>query len=174
MPTLTRLEETLTEEQTLITTDEMISLLLCYESAKQALEQEQEIGRRVIEQVKANVEADLKPRAEEIEYCRRSIEAYIRQNNGARFKAPGLGTAFLSRRKSVKVVDDDDFVEWFDALPEEPFKDNVRELIFPTKFSASGAKKIAEQVLTEDGEILPGVSYEELETLTVRLSGGKS
>ena len=164
----------MTEENqpTLVTTDDMIALMLRYQSAKDALEQEQEIGRRVIEKVRANVETDLEPRRREIEDCRRSIEAYIRQNNGAKFKAPGLGSAYFSKRKSVMVRDPDAFEDWFNGLNDQsPEWDRINQLLFPVKFSVTGAKKLAEEEIKESGEVLPGVEYEEVETLNVRLSG---
>ena len=165
---------TINEENqpTLVTTDDMITLMLRYETAKTALEQDQEIGRRVMERVRANVDADLEPRRREIEDCRRSMEAYIHQNGGAKFKAPGLGSAYLSKRKNVRVVDEEAFENWFDALDEESEEWlDISQLLFPTKFSVAGAKKLAEQEIKESGEVLPGIEYEEVETLNVRLSG---
>ena len=159
-------------QPTLVTTDDMITLMLRYETAKTDLEQDQEIGRRVIERVRANVDADLEPRRREIEDCRRSMEAYIHQNGGAKFKAPGLGSAYLSKRKSIRVVDENSFETWIESLDEtDPRWDEVHQAVYPAKFSAAGAKKLAEQEIKESGEVLPGIEYEEVETLNVRLSG---
>ena len=148
--------------------DDMIATMLRLQNAKDALEREEEIGKRVIEQVRANIEADLAPRRQEIEDCRRSIEAFIRQNGYPTFKAPGLGTAYIASRRQTRVVD----LEAFRVHLRSESPEDLATLYNEPVLNKTRCKKFAENVMKETGELMPGVESEEVETLTVRLSGG--
>ena len=143
-------------ERTLVSTDDMIATMLRLQSAKDALEQEEQLGKRVIEQVRANVEADLAPRRQEIEDCRRSIEAFIRQT-GVKFKAPGLGTAYIAKKRRTSVADEEAFREWAD----QSLSPEMVEEIYPAIFQRGVANKYVSRFLDENGELLPGVESEE-------------
>lgn len=146
--------------------NEGIQQLERYRKAKDALEEQEQRGRAYMEKVKADVEQDLAPLREEVEESRRSLEAFVREENGGeKFKCPGLGTAYLTRKRQTKIVDEDAFEE---AIRADLDPDDV-DALFDHRLNLSRAKKAAEELIEQTGEIAPGVESEEVETLNVRL-----
>lgn len=133
---------------------------------KEVLEEQEARGKEYLEKVKHDVEQDLAPLREEVEGARLSVEAFIREeNNGEKFRCPGLGTAYLTKRLSTKIVDEKMFAE---SARTKISYEELESLYAPPKLLVSDAKKFAEAVLKEDGELLSGVESEEVESLTVR------
>lgn len=154
-------------------TEDMIGSMKRYRAAKERLEEQAEIGRQYVESVKADVEQDLEPLRREVEAARSSIEAFIREENGGeKFKVPGLGTAFLSKRRKVCVVDEGEFLKAYRQREAEG--GDPERYLYEYKLVPARVKTAAERVLEEDGEIPPGVEAEQVETLSVRLSTPKA
>ncbi len=151
------------EPQTPATETEMVAQMRRYRSLKKAREQQKERAREFLDQVKAEIEADMRPIEEEIEAARRSMLAFITQNDGRKFRVPGLGTAFTQHRISVKIEDEEAFTASLD--------DTERAQVTETKLNPSRAKALAQGSFEGGGEIRSGCEVEENDTLVVKLSG---
>lgn len=153
-----------------ISEDAMIRNLRRYRELKGRLEQAEERGRRYVEQVKAEVEQDLVALRTEVDFLKEGFEVYIKEyNGGENFKVPGLGTAFVQRRRTAKVADEQKFGLY--VLNAYPARYDAVFVAQPDKLNKKEADKLVKAAL-EDGEILPGVEVEEAEALAVRLTGG--
>ncbi len=147
--------------------NEGINQLERYRAAKEALEEQEQRGKAYLEMVKANVEQDLAPLREEVEASRQSIEAYVREENGGeKFKVPGLGTAYFSRKRQTKIVDQEALLESAHSY----YGGEIGFLYDEPMPNRAACKKFAESWLNDVGELVPGVESEEVETLNVRLS----
>lgn len=139
-----------------------------YRKAKEALEEQDQRAKAYLEMTRANVEQDLAPLREEVEAARASIEAFVREENGGeKYKVPGLGTAYLSSRRQTKVLDLQAFLE----AVHDYTGGQVEQLYDDPKPNSAACKKYAESWLSDEGELLPGVESEEVQTLNVRLGG---
>ncbi len=142
----------------------MIAQMRRYRSLKKAREQQKERAREYLDQVKAEIEADMRPIEEEIETARHSMLAFVREvNAGRKFRVPGLGTAFTQHRVSVKIEDEEAFTASLDEAE--------RASVYETKLNPSRAKALAQGSYEADGETRPGCEVEEKDTLAVKLSG---
>ncbi len=152
------------ESQTPATEPEMIAWMRRYKALKKTREQQKERAREYLDQVKAEIDADMRPIEEEIEHARLSMLAFISEvNAGRKFRVPGLGTAFTQHRISVKIEDEETFTASLD--------DAERAQVFEIKLNPSRAKALVQGSYEGDGEIRPGCEVEEKETLAVKLSG---
>ncbi len=142
---------------------EMVAQMRRYKALKTAREQQKERAREYLDQVKAEIEADMRPIEEDIEHARLSMLAFITQNGGRKFRVPGLGTAFTQHRVSVKIEDEQAFTASLD--------DAERAQVFEIKLNPSRAKALVQGSYEGDGEIRPGCEVEEKDTLAVKLSG---
>jgi len=143
---------------------EMVSQMRRYRSLKKARVQQKERAREYLDQVKAEIDADMRPIEEQIEHSRLSMLAFISEvNAGRKFRVPGLGTAFTQHRISVKIEDEETFTASLD--------DAERAQVFEIKLNPSRAKALVQGSYEGDGEIRPGCEVEEKETLAVKLSG---
>lgn len=151
------------EDALAATEEEMVRAMRRYRALKRRLEAETARANEYLEQVKAEIERDLKPLEEEIERNRASMRAFVTEcNAGKKFKVPGLGVAYTQSRLSVKITDEEELVRYLGA-PE------VAEL-YDLKFNAARAKRRVEASYKEDGEMLPGTEVEAEEILAVKLA----
>lgn len=143
---------------------DMIAAMRSYREAKADLEQRKERAAAYLEQVKAQIEADLAAGEEHLERLRSSMLTFLTEHNGGnKFAVPGLGTATTTTRTSVKISDEESFLA---SLPPER-----RDALYELKLSNSRAKAAAKAAFEEDGEQLPGVEAGRITSLAVRLSG---
>lgn len=144
--------------------DEMIRELRSLKARQAELDEAKERGRAYVEQVREAVAQDLRPLEEAVEAARWNVEVLIRDHNGGqKFRVPGLGTAYLQRRRAFKVVDPE-------ALARSVGEAERQRLYDPPKINTGRAKSFAQSVFNEDGQILPGVETEEVESLSIRFS----
>ncbi len=143
---------------------EMVAWMRRYHSLKKAREQQKDRTREYLDQVKAEIDADMRPIEEEIEHARLSMLAFISEvNAGRKFRVPGLGTAFTQHRISVKIEDEQAFAASLD--------DAERAEVFEIKLNPSRAKALVQGSYEGDGEVRPGCEVEKKQTLAVKLSG---
>lgn len=149
------------------TEEAMISNLRAFRRVKARLEEQRERGRMLLAQIEAEIAQDLAPLEREMEALRVSMQTYIAGHNGGeKFKVPGLGTAYIQSRRRVRIVDMEAFLNAVHAYTGG----RVDHLYDEPKPNAAACKKYAENWVSDEGEILPGVESEETETLSVRLS----
>ncbi len=145
------------------TEPEMVAQMRRYRSLKQAREQQKERARQYLDQVKAEIEADMRSLEEEIERARLSMLTFITQNGGRKFRVPGLGTAFVQHRISVRIEDEEAFTASLD--------DAERASVYELRLNPSRAKALVQSSYEGGAEIRPGCEVDEKQTLAVKLSG---
>lgn len=154
------------EEEEISTQGAMIDAMRRYRATKRNLEADEQRAKEYLEQVKGQIELDLAPAREHLERLRSSMENFINvENVGRKFRVPGLGTAYTSRKIHVEIDD-------AQAL-EEAFGEEAEELLYESRFSSRKARKEVADAYTEDGELLPGAEVEERDVLCVRLAGSR-
>lgn len=161
-----------TATEQIVSEDTLIAMMRRLAEAKKHHEEQKARAAKYLEQIRAEIAEDLAPMEREIEWTRQAIRAYlIEERGGESFKVPGLGSAGITRRRQTKIVDEEKFI----AEVQTQFSEEDAASVYDEpRFNQSKAKKLAEDLLREYGEILPGVESEEVQTLTVRLSGGAS
>ena len=144
--------------------EEMIRQMRILRAKQEELQEATKRGQQLIHQVTLDVAQDLDPLQHEVQDARVNLETMIRQENeGAKFKCPGLGTVYLSKRRRTTVVDQEAFIQAFDDKT-----DGASGNFYERKLVPSRVKQAAEGYLEEYGELLAGVESEEVETLNVR------
>jgi len=131
--------------------------------ARDELAEAEANGKEMLAQVKQEVEADLRPMREHVSGLEEYLKNFIEEeNDGKKIKVPGIGTAFITRRQNVKIEDIEAFARWvkdeYDDVPG----------IWVTTLHGPTARKLAQRILTEDGQLLPGTELIKSESLTVR------
>lgn len=155
----TELAESLTDDAA------MIAAMRSYREARADLQQRKERAAKYLEQVEAEIKADLAADEEHVERLRSSMLTFLTEHNGGnKFNVPGIGTATTTTRTSVKISDQDAFLA---SLPPDR-----RDSLFELKLDNSRAKAAAKAALEKDGQQLPGVEAERVTSLSVRLSDG--
>lgn len=164
--------EQATTTEPIASEDVLISMMRRLAEAKKHQEEQKSRANRYLEQIRTEIAEDLAPLEEEIERARQSIRAYlIEERGGESFRVPGLGSAGIQHRRQTRIVDEEKFVV---EIRTNYSEEDAASVYDEPRFNAGRAKKLAESILKEYGEILPGTESEEIQTLTVRLSGGAS
>ncbi len=141
-------------------TEAAIEAMHRFQNATKQLEEQREVARKYLEMVNSKIQEDLMALEEEIVNSRRSLEAFITQeNDGKQFKVPGLGSAYLTTRRSLKINRE----EFIDAIAPV---DSPR--IYETKYSETKAKELAKEYL-DRGQLLNGVEQIETVSMSVRI-----
>ncbi len=145
----------------------MVDALRRYRSLKGELDVQKRRAKEYVEQVKAEVEADLAPLEARLDRLRTSMQTFVEEYNaGGKFKCAGLGTVYTSKGFSITIADERAFQSYVGGeLPGE-----YLDRVFPRKLSASAAKRLAQEELEETGRQLPGIEAELTRSLNVRLS----
>ncbi len=94
------------EEGEISTQGAMIDAMRRYRATKRNLEADEQRAQEYLEQVKGRIELDLAPARERLEKLRASMEDFVNhENEGRKFRVPGLGTAYTSRKIHVEIDD---------------------------------------------------------------------
>lgn len=148
-----------------IDTKDVVSWMKDLRDARVELEVAEERGREYLRQCKADVEADLDTLRARVNKLTEILTLFIEdENGGEKYNVPGIGTAYMTTRRTPKIVDEEAFVGHLQNT--HPL---LLERLYKKTLSASEAKKHIQAAL-EDGEVLPGTDVEEKTSLSVRLT----
>lgn len=141
----------------------MIDQLRRHQSTRAELEELEERGKAYLRKVAADIDAGLAAQRKALEDSSRSLSNLLKQIGESKYRVPGLGTVFFQRRRKTEIIDKDALLEAFeerDDLDLEPAYDR--------KLNTTTLKRMAEGRLQENGELLPGIESEVVETVVVR------
>lgn len=121
-------------------------------------------GNRLIREAQAWMQAECAPIEQDISFFEGQLQAWLQREIEAddstkprqsRSLPCGVTVKRIAGRERVDVFDEDAFVQW--ALETE-HSDLVRTITVPDKNGIKAFANIDGQFITEDGEILPGVT----------------
>lgn len=134
-----------------------------YRDVRDELEDAEEKGKEYLRQCKEEVEADLEPLRQRAQKLDEMLTIFLNtENAGEKYKVPGIGTVYITRRRQLNINDEDTFLS---NVPECD-----RHKVEKTVLDKAEARKYLNRALLE-GEVLPGTELEEKETLSFRDGG---
>jgi hypothetical protein len=144
----------------------MIAKLYRLRRVREELKQDEARSKAYLKMVKDRVEADLKAKKTQRENLEREIrDLLIHENNGEKYRVPGLGTAFIAKRTRIEIENADALLDYIDQKTDL----TVEEFLKPVETDEAKLKRFAKEKVDE-GEIVPGIVIEPTEGLQARFS----
>ncbi len=147
-----------------IDTTQVVRWMKELREAREELEENTERGKEYLRQCKEEVYDDLDLQQQHVEKLEQMLTIFINEEHGgAKYKVPGIGTVFTTKRRTPKIIDEEQLIESIEAR-------NPLKLITmtSTKLDRAKAQKYANEHMKETGEVLPGIEITETESLSLR------